>query len=79
MCNPAYDVRRQNELEKTDHDVFEPKYMDGFCDWTKTLIKPGAHGHSSYSALQFFSWCQGPLSLTEEREFPNDGEEKTLR
>lgn len=52
--------------------------MDDICDEVKTLMKPGAHGHVVFCALQSSQWRHRSVFLTEEKKGASDGKFKEV-
>lgn len=53
LCNPPYNVRRQQDMRKSNHDVFIAKDMDEFCDFSDHVQNHGVHGLIFCSAVPF--------------------------
>lgn len=52
QCNHFYEVRKQSELQKTSHDLFEPSDRHDFYNLTEKLMKPSVYGRVILFALQ---------------------------
>lgn len=74
----SHNAKRQSELKKTSHDVFDQNDKENFCDHTTRLIKPGDYCQLFCSALQRSSPMQIIQSFTEEKAIANDGECKEV-
>lgn len=53
LCDPPYNVRHQQDLQNSDHDVFNAKDMKALCNFVEHFLKRKGHGHIFCSARLF--------------------------
>lgn len=68
LCNPLYNVRRQQDHYNSDYDVFNTKYTDRCCNFAEKFLIHRGHGHILCSPVQAASWWWRFCIGTEEVE-----------
>lgn len=66
QCNPLYNVHRQQDLRNSDHDVFDSKNMEAFCDFAKCVTKSEGLEHIFCPAVRLVS-CWRVFALAWKR------------
>lgn len=56
LCDHSYNVRRQKDLQISDHDLFNARDMDAFSDFEEYVQKRVGNGHIFCVAVQSASW-----------------------
>lgn len=58
LCHPLYNIRRQQDLQNDDHDVFSAKDMDAFRDFAEYVLIRGEHENNFCFAVEIASRCR---------------------
>lgn len=56
LCDPLYNVCRQNDNQNSDHDEFNQKDIEVFCNFVEYVLNRGGHVHIFYPVVKFASW-----------------------
>lgn len=51
LCNLSYTILRKQDFQTSDHDLFNVKDMDPFCNFAEYVLKRGEHGHTFTSGV----------------------------
>lgn len=66
LCNSPYNFCRRQDLQNSDHDVFNTNYTDLFCDFAEFVQMRRGHGLVFCFTIQFASWWQHFCACMEE-------------